>query len=87
MGPLIDFSRRRLQIDTVDYYIIHPLLPSDPATSGTRGGQVIYDSGVLERLVRHGQSRYRKGRARTGLCEPWVSIGPLFASDSYRYSS
>ena len=88
--PAFEASHRRLQIDYVDCYLIHTpfaFRPGDEQDPRDERGQVIYDSGVLERLVRHGQLRYRKGRARTGLYEPWVSIGPLFASDSYRYSS
>lgn len=35
--PAFDASRRRLQLDYVDCYLIHTLLPFDPATSRTRG--------------------------------------------------
>jgi diketogulonate reductase-like aldo/keto reductase len=63
-----DGSRRRLQIDTVDCYIIHTpfaFQPGDNQDPRDERGQVIYDSGVtlvetwqaLERLVDEGQCK------------------------------
>jgi diketogulonate reductase-like aldo/keto reductase len=60
--PAFDASRRRLQIDTVDCYIIHTpfaFQPGDEQDPRDERGQVIYDSGVtlvdtwraLERLL------------------------------------
>ena len=50
--PAFDASRRRLQVDTVDCYIIHTpfaFRPGDEQDPRDERGQVIYDSGV--RLV------------------------------------
>ena len=66
--PAFDASRRRLQIDTVDCYIIHTpfaFRPGDEQDPRDERGQVIYDSGVtlvdtwraLERLVDEGQCK------------------------------
>jgi diketogulonate reductase-like aldo/keto reductase len=66
--PAFDASRRRLQIDTVDCYIIHTpfaFRPGDEQDPRDEHGQVIYDSGVtlvdtwraLERLVDEGQCK------------------------------
>ncbi len=66
--PAFDASRRRLQIDTVDCYIIHTpfaFRPGDEQDPRDERGQVIYDSGVtlvdtwraLERLVDDGQCK------------------------------
>ena len=66
--PAFDGSRRRLQIDTVDCYIIHTpfaFQPGDEQDPRDERGQVIYDSGVtlvdtwraLERLVDEGQCK------------------------------
>jgi diketogulonate reductase-like aldo/keto reductase len=66
--PAFDGSRRRLQIDTVDCYIIHTpfaFQPGDEQDPRDEHGQVIYDSGVtlvdtwraLERLVDDGQCK------------------------------
>src|ERR1700748_2493282 len=66
--PAFDGSRRRLRIDTVDCYIIHPpcaFQPGDNQDPRDERGQVIYDSGVtlvetwqaLERLVDEGQCK------------------------------
>jgi diketogulonate reductase-like aldo/keto reductase len=66
--PAFDGSRRRLQIDTVDCYIIHTpfaFRPGDEQDPRDEHGQVIYDSGVtlvdtwraLERLVDEGQCK------------------------------
>jgi len=63
-----DGSRRRLQIDTVDCYIIHTpfaFQPGDDQDPRDERGQVIYDSGVtlvdtwraLERLVDEGKCK------------------------------
>jgi diketogulonate reductase-like aldo/keto reductase len=63
-----DASRRRLQIDTVDCYIIHTpfaFRPGDEQDPRDEHGQVIYDSGVtlvdawgaLERLVDDGKCK------------------------------
>ncbi|HEV7481444.1 MAG TPA: aldo/keto reductase, partial [Roseiarcus sp.] len=63
-----DGSRRRLQIDTVDCYIIHTpfaFQPGDEQDPRDERGEVIYDSGVtlvdtwraLERLVDEGQCK------------------------------
>ncbi|HEY5207586.1 MAG TPA: aldo/keto reductase [Roseiarcus sp.] len=63
-----DASRRRLQIDTVDCYIIHTpfaFQPGEEQDPRDERGQVIYDSGVtlvdtwraLERLVDEGQCK------------------------------
>jgi diketogulonate reductase-like aldo/keto reductase len=63
-----DGSRRRLQIDTVDCYIIHTpfaFQPGDEQDPRDERGQVIYDSGVtlvdtwraLERLVDEGKCK------------------------------
>ena len=53
--PAFDGSRRRLQIDTVDCYIIHTpfaFQPGDEQDPRDEHGQVIYDSGVtLARYV------------------------------------
>jgi diketogulonate reductase-like aldo/keto reductase len=64
--PAFDASRRRLQIDTVDCYLIHTpfaFRPGDEQDPRDERDQVIYDSGVtlvdtwraLERLVDEGQ--------------------------------
>jgi diketogulonate reductase-like aldo/keto reductase len=64
--PAFDASRRRLQIDTVDCYLIHTpfaFQPGDEQDPRDERGQVIYDPGVtlvdtwraLERLVDDGQ--------------------------------
>ena len=66
--PAFDGSRRRLQIDTVDCYIIHTpfaFQPGDEQDPRDERGQVIYDSEVtlvdtwraLERLVDEGQCK------------------------------
>jgi diketogulonate reductase-like aldo/keto reductase len=66
--PAFDASRRRLQIDTVDCYIIHTpfaFQPGDEQDPRDERGQVIYDSAVtlvdtwraLERLVDEGQCK------------------------------
>jgi diketogulonate reductase-like aldo/keto reductase len=66
--PAFDGSRRRLQVDTVDCYIIHTpfaFKPGDNQDPRDERGQVIYDSGVtlvetwqaLERLVDEGQCK------------------------------
>ena len=66
--PAFDASRRRLQIDYVDCYIIHTpfaFRPGDEQDPRDERGQVIYDSGVtlvdtwraLERLVDDGQCK------------------------------
>ena len=66
--PAFDASRRRLQIDTVDCYIIHTpfaFRPGDEQDPRDEHGQVIYDSGVtlvetwraLERLVDDGHCK------------------------------
>jgi diketogulonate reductase-like aldo/keto reductase len=63
-----DGSRRRLQIDTVDCYIIHTpfaFQPGDEQDPRDERGQVIYDSGVtlvdtwrgVERIVEEGKSK------------------------------
>ena len=39
--PAFDASRGRLQLDYVDCYLIHPLLPFGPATSRTRGTSAV----------------------------------------------
>jgi diketogulonate reductase-like aldo/keto reductase len=63
-----DASRRRLQVDTIDCYLIHTpfaFRPGDDQDPRDEHGQVIYDSGVtlvetwraLERLVDDGQCR------------------------------
>ena len=67
-SPPFDASRRRLQIDTVDCYLIHTpfaFQPGDEQDPRDERGQVIYDSGVtlvetwgaLERLVDDGQCK------------------------------
>ncbi len=66
--PAFDASRRRLQIDTVDCYLIHTpfaFRPGDEQDPRDQRDQVIYDSGVtlvetwgaLERLVDEGQCK------------------------------
>ena len=66
--PAFDASRRRLQIDTVDCYIIHTpfaFQPGDEQDPRDERGQVIYDSEVtlvdtwraLERLVDEGKCK------------------------------
>ena len=66
--PAFDASRRRLQIDTVDCYIIHTpfaFQPGDEQDPRDERGQVIYDPGVtlvetwraLERLVDEGRCK------------------------------
>jgi len=66
--PAFDASRRRLQVDTVDCYLIHTpfaFKPGDEQDPRDERGQVIYDSGVtlietwqaLERLVDEGQCK------------------------------
>ncbi|WP_158814732.1 aldo/keto reductase [Methylocapsa sp. S129] len=66
--PAFDASRRRLQIDTIDCYLIHTpfaFRPGDEQDPRDERGQVIYDSGVtlvetwhaLERLVDEGQCK------------------------------
>src|ERR1700738_1139274 len=66
--PAFDASRRRLQIDTVDCYIIHTpfaFRPGDEQDPRDEHGQVVYDSGVtlvdtwgaLERLVDDGKCK------------------------------
>jgi diketogulonate reductase-like aldo/keto reductase len=66
--PAFDASRRRLQIDTVDCYLIHTpfaFRPGDEQDPRDERDQVIYDSGVtlvetwgaLERLVDEGQCK------------------------------
>ncbi len=66
--PAFDASRRRLQIDTVDCYIIHTpfaFQPGDEQDPRDEHGQVVYDSGVtlietwgaLERLVDEGKCK------------------------------
>ena len=66
--PAFDASRRRLQIDYVDCYLIHTpfaFRPGDEHDPRDERGQVIYDSGVtlvetwgaLERLVDEGQCK------------------------------
>ncbi len=66
--PAFDASRRRLQVDTVDCYVIHTpfaFQPGDEQDPRDERGQVIYDSGVtlidtwraLERLVDEGQCK------------------------------
>src|SRR4051794_23554093 len=64
--PAFDASRRRLQIDHVDCYLIHTpfaFQPGDNQEPRDERGQIVYDSGVtlaetwqaLERLVDDGQ--------------------------------
>jgi len=66
--PAFDASRRRLQIDYVDCYLIHTpfaFRPGDDQDPRDEHGQVIYDPGVtlvdtwraLERLVDNGECR------------------------------
>jgi diketogulonate reductase-like aldo/keto reductase len=66
--PAFDASRRRLQIDYVDCYLIHTpfaFRPGDEQDPRDERGEVVYDSGVtltetwqaLERLVDEGQCR------------------------------
>jgi diketogulonate reductase-like aldo/keto reductase len=66
--PAFDASRRRLQIDYVDCYVIHtpfPFQPGDDQDPRDKNGQVIYDSGVtladtwraMENLVDGGQCK------------------------------
>ena len=66
--PAFDASRRRLQIDTVDCYLIHTpfaFRPGDEQDPRDERDHVIYDSGVtlvetwgaLERLVDEGQCK------------------------------
>ena len=66
--PAFDASRRRLQIDYVDCYLIHTpfaFRPGDEQDPRDEGGQVIYDRGVtlietwqaLEHLVDDGKCR------------------------------
>jgi diketogulonate reductase-like aldo/keto reductase len=66
--PAFDASRQRLQIDTVDCYLIHTpfaFRPGDEQEPRDERGQVIYDSGVtlvetwraLERLVDDGHCK------------------------------
>jgi diketogulonate reductase-like aldo/keto reductase len=66
--PAFDASRRRLQIDYVDCYLIHTLFsfrPGEEEDPRDERGQVIYDPGVtlvetwraLERLVDDGQCK------------------------------
>ncbi len=66
--PAFDASRRRLQIDTVDCYIIHTpfaFQPGDQQDPRDEHGKVIYDSevtlietwGALERLVDEGKCK------------------------------
>ncbi len=66
--PAFDASRRRLQIDYVDCYLIHTpfaFRPGDEQDSRDENGQVIFDRGVtlietwraLERLVDDGQCK------------------------------
>jgi diketogulonate reductase-like aldo/keto reductase len=66
--PAFDASRRRLQLDYVDCYLIHTpfaFQPGDEQNPRDEYGRVIYDSGVtlvetwqaLERLVDHGHCK------------------------------
>lgn len=66
--PAFDASRKRLQVDHVDCYLIHTpfaFQPGDEQEPRDAHGQIIYDSGVtlaetwqaLERLVDEGQCR------------------------------
>jgi diketogulonate reductase-like aldo/keto reductase len=66
--PAFDASRRRLQLDDIDCYIIHTpfaFQPGDEQDPRDERGQVIYDSGVtlaetwgaLERLVDEGHCK------------------------------
>ena len=66
--PAFDASRRRLQVDDIDCYIIHTpfaFQPGDEQDPRNERGQVIYDSGVtlaetwgaLERLVDEGHCK------------------------------
>jgi len=66
--PAFDASRRRLQLDDIDCYIIHTpfaFRPGDEQDPRDKRGQVIYDSGVtlaetwqaMERLVDEGYCR------------------------------
>jgi diketogulonate reductase-like aldo/keto reductase len=66
--PAFDASRRRLQVDTIDCYLIHTpfaFQPGDEQDPRDEHGHVIYDSGVtlvetwqaLERLVDDGQCK------------------------------
>jgi diketogulonate reductase-like aldo/keto reductase len=66
--PAFDASRRRLQLDYVDCYLIHTpfaFRPGDEQDPRDERGQVVYDSGVtlietwraLERLVDDGQCK------------------------------
>jgi diketogulonate reductase-like aldo/keto reductase len=66
VGPAFDASRRRLQLDYVDCYLIHTpfaFQPGDDQEPRDERGQVIYDSGVtlvetwraLENLVDEGK--------------------------------
>jgi diketogulonate reductase-like aldo/keto reductase len=66
--PAFDASRRRLQVDTLDCYLIHTpfaFQPGDEQDPRDAQGQVIYDSGVtlaetwgaLERLVDDGHCK------------------------------
>ena len=68
VGPAFDASRRRLQIDYVDCYLIHTpfaFRPGDEQDPRDEQGQVIYDPGVtlfetwqaLERLVDDGRCK------------------------------
>jgi diketogulonate reductase-like aldo/keto reductase len=66
VGPAFEASRRRLQLDTVDCYLIHTpfaFQPGDEQEPKDERGQIVYDSGVtlvetwraLERLVDEGK--------------------------------
>ncbi len=68
VGPAFDASRRRLQLDHIDCYLIHTpfaFQPGEDQDPRDEQGRVIYDSGVtlmetwraLERLVDEGRCR------------------------------
>ena len=68
-NPPTDASLRRLQVDTIDCYLIHTpfaFRPGDEQDPRDEHGQVIYNSGVrlvetwqaLERLVDEGQCKW-----------------------------
>ena len=87
--PAFDASRRRLQVDYVDCYLIHTpyaFQPGDDQDPVDDNGQVIYDTGVtledtwraLERLVDDGACR-RSG-CRTSLWRSCARSLPLRGS-------
>lgn len=84
--PAFDGSRRRLQLDEIDCYIIHTpfaFQPGDEQDPRDEHGRVIYDSGVtLAETWGRWSASSTRGTASRSVCRtsPWTSCARSFRS-------